>query len=254
MGISAEIWDIVIDHLHDDRQSLARCGNVCWMLLHACRYHLFSRVAISSRHYDAKGKSRRHIPTTVIANYAQELEIGFGTTRSQWTRMKLWNIPIMRKLRTFRLVIVDLDEMDERTHKWMLEFLPQVEALFIYRGRTAKAKDMIAFISSASSLKSLKVQQCTVDNSSLAFDTMSQYPLPPIKHIVLHGGKNIDWISGWIRSSDEIAMESLELHYLQASEMPSVSRALLHFGPYLTHLKICFNTHSEPISSEFEIR
>lgn len=46
--IPGELIDMVIDHLHDDRRSLAACSLVSKALLDAARYHLFYRINIDS--------------------------------------------------------------------------------------------------------------------------------------------------------------------------------------------------------------
>jgi len=41
-----EVYEHVIDHLHDDKAALGVCGRVCRAWVPASRYHLFRKVMI----------------------------------------------------------------------------------------------------------------------------------------------------------------------------------------------------------------
>ncbi|KAJ7453793.1 hypothetical protein FB451DRAFT_665243 [Mycena latifolia] len=48
-ALPAELWDSIIDHLHDDLAALLVCALVCRMWVPASRFHAFSSLALSQK-------------------------------------------------------------------------------------------------------------------------------------------------------------------------------------------------------------
>lgn len=49
MGLPTELWDNVIDHIHDHKPTLLACARVCHAWLNSARYHLFHTMELTLR-------------------------------------------------------------------------------------------------------------------------------------------------------------------------------------------------------------
>lgn len=47
ISIPPELFDMIIDHLHDDKHSLATCGRICRQWVPSSRKHLFSSITLT---------------------------------------------------------------------------------------------------------------------------------------------------------------------------------------------------------------
>jgi hypothetical protein len=72
-GLPQEILDIIIDFLHDDKQSLDACSRVAQAWLHPARFHLFHRLTLRPRMFVLAARLFSHSPAT--AEYVRELRI-----------------------------------------------------------------------------------------------------------------------------------------------------------------------------------
>lgn len=69
-----EITDVIIDYLHDDKQSLLACNQICRQWRPACRYHLFSKIEVIPQNLNRLLEILRF--QACVATVVQHVDIG----------------------------------------------------------------------------------------------------------------------------------------------------------------------------------
>lgn len=70
-NLPAELQDAIIDHLHDDKPSLANCSLVCSNWLHSSRLHLFEKLAVKG---EVEGHGFRDFLSFIATDAAATVE------------------------------------------------------------------------------------------------------------------------------------------------------------------------------------
>ncbi|KAK7690551.1 hypothetical protein QCA50_005649 [Cerrena zonata] len=100
-----ETVDRIIDHLFDDKPSLAACSLVCKQWEPAARFHLFHTITIVYKTFDDLNiivTERRFDQAEHVLSYTKEYRIDFAT--NQFTLIDLWPmLPFMPNVHTLCL-------------------------------------------------------------------------------------------------------------------------------------------------------
>ncbi|KAJ3874380.1 hypothetical protein F5051DRAFT_474134 [Lentinula edodes] len=110
-GLPAELWNIILDHLYDDRDTLLSCLLTCRAWGDFCRYHIYEIFTWSAiDKFDENGRSEFH----PFPHYVRHLAIsgGFldddvGSSDTEWL------LPLARRLDQFVSVVhLEVDSID----------------------------------------------------------------------------------------------------------------------------------------------
>jgi hypothetical protein len=109
--IPQELSDIIIDHLHDDRPALGRCGLVCQSWLPSSRFHLFSTIKLFPFNIDT-ALTILCTHNSTIPPYVRRLEMEEGRGRKwdpQWVNSALLKLPLFTAIENLSLSHISWD-------------------------------------------------------------------------------------------------------------------------------------------------
>lgn len=153
--IPPELVDIVIDHLHDDRQALLACSLVCRAWLPSCRFHKFGSVVIPWP--ETKGHDFEECP--IAAQFVRELTIGSSSLGSWPLPVSLLDstmgmkLPLCPNVKTLKLWSFNFRHYTPSSLASRFP-LPSLKSLFLHRCNFAEQPDLTVFLSGFQNLVS----------------------------------------------------------------------------------------------------
>jgi hypothetical protein len=220
----AEIFDIIIDHLHNDKRALATCSLVCKAWLPSSRYHLFFAVQI----FDTRNMTRFLLdldsPLSTIDPFIRSL-----TLRECDYLQRFWVLDVFHAAPT--------SGIDHRTISLSrLTGLRMLKLKYFHFNHFGELVDLIC------SFRSLK--EISLDSVDWGEGSTVVHQRPPRSLQVLRlGDINKESIFSWILSAGSHLLSSMkivDLHHINPSQMPSLRLFLRAVGPFLKHLHLSF--------------
>src|SRR5262245_31431042 len=111
--LAQELSDNIIDHLHDDKPTLRRCGLVCRSWLPSSRFHLFSTICL--RYYNiGTALTILCAHNSTISPYVRQLDMEEGLGRiwdPPWVSNALLKLPVFTAIEELSLSRISWDSL-----------------------------------------------------------------------------------------------------------------------------------------------
>jgi hypothetical protein len=202
-----EIFDIVLDHLHDNRQALKVCSLVCKSWLSASRYHLFRSLVVRSRQSEKFGQVVTHRFST-LPNYVIHFTLGdsIDAVGSYFTpKLKLIRlIPRLSQMKSLRICSVNVEACREWRTLGSFTNVTDLEISFVRMSTCGNLLDLLAAIPSLEK----------VFLGEIFWNSIGELPSPRsfrhLRSLSVHCDKHTD-ILGWLSKESHPALSLLSV-------------------------------------------
>ncbi|PCH43745.1 hypothetical protein WOLCODRAFT_104088 [Wolfiporia cocos MD-104 SS10] len=239
--LPSEVWDLIIDYLHNDRKSLDACSLTCRAWLRAARYHRFRHVSLSPKR--ARGLYRLLYESPGFGHVIKSVElygrIKLSTAWKDESCLFLAALPALSKLKLSHMTLsgsVLTNITDLR--------ISSLKHISIRRCGLPRPHMLgfIEFIASFRSLESIYI----ADMSFHATDPMSPIdpPRPPPNVRSLAFGSPMDapqLLFDWLTASEH-RIESFSYQITSGDDVEPLQHMLTTIGPTLTQLNLHIDT------------
>ena len=223
----AEIFDIIVDHLHDNHKALAACSLVCRAWLPSSRYHLFFTVQVSDTGNLTRFLDELDSPLSTIAPFVRTLTLHEcdyisppKSTRDMETTSR-----------------TATSEIDARTVS--LSRLVALKKLELHRFHFNHFNEFIDIVSVFPLLKEISLDVVQWEDDQ-ALEEPNRGP-PPALQVICLGQCDKGRILNWVTSEEVVPMVKIvNLRQIVPSQMSSIRRFLRIVGPSLEQLHLCF--------------
>lgn len=209
--MSGEIWDIIIDHLHDDKPALARCGLVQRSWIASSRCHLFLSIkltdedkakdlerilAVGGNHLDLSSQKQ----TCAVAIYVRHILIHFaGRDSRQWfdgVLPVLEKLPSLQSLTLMHLYWISL--LGGRSNPTIPSIVPRLSTISFHLVTFKSADEMLSVISAVPNLQELHVNGCCFSSRDYQTEDYSKPPCFKLNRLQVAGIQIVRPILRWI--------------------------------------------------------
>lgn len=212
----AEIIDLIIDYLHDDKPSLVACNQTCRLLRPACRYHMFSRIEVFPENL-ALLHEILDSGATDIAQLVQHVDI------SDWTGVDGIQNPLPLLVRLPNLHSLSLQSR-RRTEPPILS-LPNLRHIELVGVRFSTLKQFLRFIYTFPRLLTLSIPiPITFHTREILPETLARYSAPP-------GQPSFSIPQLNLSNIDDVCIAAWILGFKPPPPMPLVNRLRLVYVP-----------------------
>lgn len=251
-----ELFESIIDHLHDDSLSLKACSTVSRNWLDASRNHLFHKMTVPcAREHAAKSTHILNFFNNcrAIFTYVREAYITYGHTSSFWVLEPdalavsvllelLYALPSLRCVTLDCVVLRSSVEKPQQYRPLVLHRLVIIEG-------TVDTEAWLTLTASISSIYSLHFRnRVKIGRSGGPYP--SSYPFPEVRHLNIDQlpmddkPKSVATFLPYRRIASSGTLASLSLGFFFGGMLPEAVRELMgilnHFGDQLTHLSLDF--------------
>jgi hypothetical protein len=230
-----EIFDTIIDHLHNDKWALLRTCLVCRAWLPSSRYHQFRRVELTGTRRIANFLDILESPLSTILPFVRSLvlrESGWGALSSSrtWVPGEGWEpVSVVPKTALFAL-LRELHRLDIR--QFHFEFFSQVV-------------EMVSIFPVLEEVLLRRVHWSTTGRDASSREGVSppgrELLFPPSLRFMELGdcpkSEVLDWL---ILKRCTPNLRTILLGSIAAAEINSINRYLQTLGPTLEHLTLVF--------------
>lgn len=230
-----EIWDIILDYLHDDKKSLSKCGLVTRGWLPTCRYHLFFELVLRlhDKTVDIKAIFRSAQDCGILP-YVQKLAIRSGG-RGLWSEEPIPHLPFFPCVREMTISHLDWTYILPKSEKWIVAQMANVAVFRIVECEVRELNRVSRVISTIPVLPHLCIQggRWSSDKESQLEAVSTQF-----HELVLSGlsPKSYNTIYDWIYPFCE-KFEVFKI-FEDANSIIHVSPLLRTMATYLLHLTL----------------
>ncbi|KAJ6589751.1 hypothetical protein B0H19DRAFT_1104620 [Mycena capillaripes] len=280
LNFPPELHDLVIDHMHDQKQALGTFGLVSKSWLCSSRHHLFASVALR----DGNWKLFVQLLDSPLATFPQSIE-SLTISVSDFDAMEpgasfnelfplLRGVPALRsllpedvlrefpRLRRLRLENVYWAGVTDTTTNHVLAAFPNIKELDLHLVTFPTPRHMTVIVSRFSQLQKVSMNPQFLWDGP-AFNT-SDYPQMPytLQHLRLRLGLSVSTrstfteVAHWFHAGDgPPAIRALELGILDAQSLPSVGNLLRALGPELhdLDLKLMYHVTADDIKTHIDL-
>ncbi|KAK0475616.1 hypothetical protein EDD18DRAFT_1056690, partial [Armillaria luteobubalina] len=95
--LPVELYNLIIDHLHDSKPSLLACSLVCRAWVPECRFHLFYKVILGPDTADPFSQLLESPHATIASAHTSELYVAQNSVRSEHELLLLENLGILSR-------------------------------------------------------------------------------------------------------------------------------------------------------------
>ncbi|KAJ4480043.1 hypothetical protein J3R30DRAFT_2570450 [Lentinula aciculospora] len=253
-GLPAELWNIILDHLYDDKGSLLSCLLACRAWGDFCRYHIYEIFTWSPVHkFDEDGWSKFH----PFPHYVRHLAISgcsFGNDVIEDLDTG-WLLPLAQRLYQFGSVVhLEVDSVDWDdvigTHAWdtfisATGFLSQIKILDLSNIPLQPFQHILDSICLFPSLEKLEYLPSHVELDEEILNLQSNTPSIlwhtfSTEHSPLQLPTIGFWT--WLSAITFTSLRTIRLDTVPTSDLPSLSNYLCLLGQTLTDFRIRFIT------------
>ncbi|KAJ6456782.1 hypothetical protein C8R47DRAFT_186349 [Mycena vitilis] len=247
-----ELHDLVIDHMHREKGSLANCGLVSKSWLRSSRHHLFDSVVLRNRNWEAflllLGSPLVTFTASVksltisVSNYTIEHSASFnrlihelrGSTASEDAPPGLSNLNVLR------LDGIHWSDVTQTTTLALVQLSPYIRELDLRLVAFDTPYQMAALVSHFPC-----IQKLSMSPFFSLYESPLQYPDIPrsISHIRLRldgtTRGRFNQIAQWIHARDGApSIRALEIGIVDVESLASVAGLLRALGPALQDLDL----------------
>jgi hypothetical protein len=222
----AELLDLIIDHLHDHRKTLADCSLVCKAWLSSSRYHLFFRIHVADTASLTRFLNDLDSPLSTIAPFVRALTLRKCDYLSPLDRVGI---------DVSRVIPPQTAQLDPRTvslsHLKALRKLALAQFHFNHFGEFV---DMVSVFP--------LLEEISLDGVQWEEDQIPPHRSPPKSlQVICLGDCAKEQILNWL-ISEEVAptVKIVNLRHIIPSQMLSIRRFLRVVGPSLEQLHFGF--------------
>ena len=242
--IPPELWDYIIDYLHDDMHTLGACCLVCRSWLLSSRFHLFATVQLYAFDIDTYLVAIC-APGSTIPPYVRNLEVYNG--RNEWESTVVINalpkLPQLSAVERLSLVHVAWDTLIPEAKERLFGLSRGLKALKLDHMDFLSIGQALHFISSAPLLEALSLGSVYFLSSEVL---LADFPAPPVKRIIfdvnVHLPVIIDWLCLW---QPVPTVRSVRFDVFKLEQIPCISDYLRRLGPLLEYLGLDFEHRGE---------
>lgn len=226
-----ELYDRILDFLHDDLATLRVCGLTCRALLPTARYHRFEKIRITWRSYklfcdilNTSPDLGRFITTLELCNVHQ-LSSGWQGEHDAFAFFA--QLPVVEELRMINISV------HETLHVALSDHFQSVKRLSL--SRCKYEADARGFLASFPALEELWMEQ-------VRWNWPGNHGAPtalPLRTLhILDLAEDCRPIVKWLSSSAHKTLDTLEFCIHEAADVVPLNGVLLHIGQNLKHLEI----------------
>jgi hypothetical protein len=234
--IPLELWDWIIDHLHDDERALSTCGLVCRSWISSSRFHLFRTIQLSK--FDIKTSLALCAPGSTIPPYVRALEMFENDAptkwHSPWVSNALQKMPRLGALERLSLHFVAWGSLTPEAKERLFALSHGLKTLSLINVEFETISQALHFISSAPLLECLSLENSTFRSWEAP---LTIFHVPPIKHVTFYLNRHPSFILDCLCISQPVpSVRSLSFEVIYVAQIPSISACLRRLGPFLEHL------------------
>ena len=234
-----EIYDMIIDHLHDDKRALSTCSMVCRAWTSPSRYHLFQSLVLEDSHLRGPAMEDFHNLLDMrpeACEYVRALKI----TAGRWDKAGLVDLDSLGRManRFRRLKSVHLIRLTwtiDETRKYHQFASPSVKCLTISGNRTF---DPTFSTDTLFSIFHIFPHATSLDLKDHVCSMRSQTGFPPdhqLETLVLRDALLFALITQRIRQTSRHSLKSLVVHQLFNLHLVGLGELLEQAGSNLEH-------------------
>lgn len=210
--MSGEIWDIIIDHLHDDKPALARCGLVQRSWTASSRCHLFLSIKLTDQdtaddleellgigvlHWGVFDRKY----TSVVAVYVRHILVHFaGRDSRRWFERVL---PILDKLPSLKsLTLMHLYWMSligGRSNPAPSHIMARLSTISFHLVTFKSEDEMLSVVASVENLQELHINGCCFSSRDYHTEDYSKRPCFKLDRLQVAGIQVVRPILRWIQ-------------------------------------------------------
>jgi hypothetical protein len=240
-SVPAEIWDVIIDFLHDDQAALASCSLVRRDWTPASRYHHF--VALNLNHPRKISRLLKLLMSSycTIIPHVREIFLGARSSENELQLQdKLGPLVTLTKLESLVLCYVDwhdlLDPLPAAAF-WRFTSLSSLELRHVQFDSFHHFVEALSGLTKLHrlSLINLKFPDRTT-SSTLVCSSLSRRVAQQLRTLEMVGGDPTRVIHWLLLQQTTLAIRVLQLNYLRHRDVASVGNLLREIGPSLEHL------------------
>ncbi|KAJ6456115.1 hypothetical protein C8R45DRAFT_1034950 [Mycena sanguinolenta] len=257
-----ELYDLVIDHMHDQKLALGTCGlvNKAWLI--SSRYHLFGSVTLR----DASWKEFVQLLASPLATFAPSitamklsLSIEYEDPASSFNEL-ISRLPTLPTLKRLRLENVYLTGVTHVTADLHLQRFPNMKELDLYLVVFETPRDMATVVSRFLQIRNVSIYPIFLQGGGAL--RISDYPEVPrsleclrLRASVSPSG-SFPEVAFWFHAGASLpSLRVLELGILDAQSLPSVGDLLRTLGSGLhdLNLKLMYHVTREVIRAHIDL-
>ena len=224
-----ELVDAIIDHLHNDKRSLASCSLVCKDWRYSARYHLFANLTLKPT--KANDPSLLKSAPKVIP-FIRHLLLDYRSLGIPGS----WNVAFphlvgFESITSLALIFQSWDPIDRKARIAIVKQFPRVVRLQLNRLLVNQFSEFAEFVCSFTCLETLIVdfaEWCIIDCAATTLR------LPPNLHSLALGSCEKEVLMGWLLSfNDALALRRIYLTPLKGPAIEGLTELLQAVGPCL---------------------
>jgi hypothetical protein len=262
-----ELQDLVVDHLHDQKHSLATCGLVSKSSLRSSRHHLFGSVSLCDRNWEdfvqllgsplATFTQSINSLTISVSDYDTHTPASSSNLNRVILLLRTFHEPapcflanVLREfpaLRSLRLEDCHWTGVTETTTNSLVAMFPNIAELDLHLVTFLSPPHMAVMVSRFSQLRKASINPLFLQHEPTTFELSHYHEVPRnLAHLRLQldlASNNLRFneVAPWFHSNPPIRV--LELGILDAQSLPSVRNLLRALGPQLLDLDLDLMYH-----------
>ncbi|TDL26661.1 hypothetical protein BD410DRAFT_836514 [Rickenella mellea] len=237
--LSAELTDIIIDYLCDDRPSLRSCSLVCRSWLPSSRFHLISTLEL-----DFYSDFEKRFPIissldSTIPPYVRHLKLAVCYVWEERLVDCLSMLPTFGALKSISLSFVAWSELTLEAKNSLLDVLRGLKILRLNHIQFDTFEEALEFLSLVPSLECLSLGYTSIKSGVKTASPTISYKLQLKQIAFAPGGDRFTApLIDWLCLQPTPSVHTLNLTVMSVMQTPSISRYLKVLGPTLQYLGI----------------
>ena len=264
--VPQELFDMILDFLHNDVAALRNAGLVCKSWLPTSRFHLFSEIYWDLTALIHNGLEVICAKGSTIPPYILKLRI--EGDESQILNETLIKLPLLSNVKRLQLSQIRMENLKLDAKMKLITMLPNLTTLelsavtvrnyfslsldsfwlicgYWILGQFESVDRAVDFVASAPCLEDIGLSNVRCSKSC---DYSSRAFAPPLRRIRFEPGPLVDNLMDWFcRSRPTPNVHTLDINRLALDDnIPTVCNLIRHLGSALEHLMIsCTDSHGE---------
>jgi hypothetical protein len=238
--IPTELWDEIIDHLHDDKSTIGTCGLVCRSWISSSRFHLFSTIQLTT--FDIDTIAVLCTPGSTIPPYVRALEMYEGRGRAgckwdlPWVSNALLQLSRLSAVESLSLSRVAWDGLMPEAKKRLYILCQGLKTLELDCMAFETLGQALHFISSAPLLECLSLGTMDIQSREAP---LTKFHAPPMKRVMFYFNVYTPVVLDWLCLSQPVpSVRSLSFELIDVAQIHSISAYLQQLGPFLEDLEL----------------
>ncbi|KAJ7692415.1 hypothetical protein B0H17DRAFT_540449 [Mycena rosella] len=245
LDFPVELQDLIIDHMHGQKQALGTCGLVSKAWLRSSRHHLFGSATL--RNHDLDGFLQLlHSPLASFLHSIASLSIDLDDEIESLDKV-VNHLPIFPALRHLRLSYIYWGEVSDSTIDAMVQLFGNITKLDLHLVAFNAPRHMATFISRFPRLEEMSLYPAVLQN---ALEELRTPHVPPTLRTVRFrsdASAPMDSFVTWLHTGESPpAIRALEVGILSVAALPSLGDLLRALGPSLVELDLALMYHVTP--------